>query len=562
MKRSVQMSLACLLILVVVSVAVAQQTATPVVRIGDWVEVGNEVFMNIIASTDIRYRTTKDYDFESRIDDRVNSRNNLDTVVHGGEGDIMYAETRLGVDMRYQKSLQMQVLFEQQSIFDGNLIDNGPDNPGCGITGNPPCRTVPAGQQGWPGPEDERNTVNLERFWIDYKFPGTPLRMRVGADLWATDAAGILSDDDPRFAVFYDGNPVKAYAAAVVQTESSRLGLTDDNDYIYYTFGASVDFKPHRFAIDAAYFRDRATGAVGNAQSVFGQRLDTVMVSPSWKGSFGPINALVQGSFQFGTIDGPANAGSPELDVWSWAAVGYLEADLGIVTPFVAFIYGTGDDNPNDRELNGFSIPHREITIMATGFLDTFDTSTSFGERGTAAPARANYAGGAQFRHSVGNPFSDRLGNTAHRNRAGVVMANTTLSNPGVMMPMAGIKTTPLKGHNVDVWWIWTRLDTLETLQASAIQALPTTVIGADRRRYLAAVRDFDENLTHEFSIAYTWTLNPHFDIRLSGNVILPLDGAKAIARTQDCEPSVLGLQSCEGEDIALRGEARFRARF
>jgi hypothetical protein len=86
--------------------------------------------------------------------------------------------------------------------------------------------------------------------------------------------------------------------------------------------------------------------------------------------------------------------------------------------------------------------------------------------------------------------------------------------------------------------------------------------VGADRRRYLAAVRDFDENLTHEFSVSYTWTLNPHFDIRLTGNVILPQDGAKAIARTQDCEPSVIGLQSCEGEDIALRGEARIRARF
>ena len=65
MKRSMQVVLACLMTLAVVSVAVAQQPATPVVRIGDWVEVGNEVFMNIIASTDIRYRTTKNYDFET-----------------------------------------------------------------------------------------------------------------------------------------------------------------------------------------------------------------------------------------------------------------------------------------------------------------------------------------------------------------------------------------------------------------------------------------------------------------------------------------------------------------
>jgi hypothetical protein len=553
--------LACTIVLLVVPVVAAQQTATPVVRIGDWVEIGNEVFMNIIATTDIRYRTTKDYDFESRIDDRVNSRSNLDTVPHGGEGDLMFAESRLGVDMRYQKSLQMQVLFEQQSIFDGNLIDNNPDNPGCGITGNPPCRTGPPGPA-FPGPAEERNTVNLERFWIDYKFPGTPLRMRVGADLWRTDLAGINSDDDPRFALFYDGNPVKAYAAAVIQTESSRLGLTDDNDYIYYTFGVSFDLKPHRFAIDAAYFRDRASGAIGQPLTRYGQQFDTVLISPSWQGSLGPINAMLQGSFHIGTADGTLAAGRREFDVWNWAAIAYLDVDLGIVKPFVAFIYGTGDDNPNDLELNGFALPHNEITIISGHpFFDTFDTSTSWGERGTAAPARAGYAGGAQFRHTVGNPFSDRIGNLAHRDRNNVVRITSSMSNPGVVMPMAGIKASPLKGHDVDVWWIWTRLDTLETLQAAALQALPATVVGADRRRFLAAVRDFDENLTHEFSIAYTWTLNPHFDIRLTGNIIIPLDGAKAIARTQDCEAAP-GLQPCEGEDIALRGEARFRARF
>jgi hypothetical protein len=260
---------------------------------------------------------------------------------------------------------------------------------------------------------------------------------------------------------------------------------------------------------------------------------------------------MVQGTFQFGTVEGAANAGSPELDVQSWAAVGYLEANLGMATPFVALIYGSGDDDPFDRDLKGFSIPHREITIMASGFLDTFDTSTSFGERGTASPARAGYAGGAQFRHSVGNPFSDRIGNTAHRNRLGVQVVNTPLSNPGVLMPMAGVKLAPLKGHNVDLWWIWTRLDETETLRWSAIQA-----------GVAAALAHFDQSLTHEFSVAYTWTLNPHFDIRLSGNVILPQDGAKDIAATQDCEPSMAGLQSCEGEDVALRGEARFRARF
>ena len=92
-----------------------------------------------------------------------------------------------------------------------------------------------------------------------------------------------------------------------------------------------------------------------------------------------------------------------------------------MVTPFVALIYGTGDEDPFDNELNGFAIPHQDITMIAGHpFFDTMDTSTSWGERGTAAPARAVYAGGAEFRHSVGNPFSNRIGKTTHVMRLGL----------------------------------------------------------------------------------------------------------------------------------------------
>jgi len=291
---------------------------------------------------------------------------------------------------------------------------------------------------------------------------------------------------------------------------------------------------------------------VGQPQTQFGQKQDTVLISPSWQGSFGPINAMVQGSFQFGTVEGSANTRNPDLDVRSWAAIGYLEANLGMVTPFVALIYGSGDEDPFDRDLKGFAIPHREITsISGHPFFDKFDTTVSWGERGSAAPGRVGYAGGAQFRHTVGNPFSDRIGNSTHVNRAGVVLANTSLSNPGVLMPMAGVTIEPLKGHEVSMLWAWVRLDETDTLRVEAIRA--------GVRPGLAR---FEQDLTHEFQLQYTWTLNPHFDIRLTGNVMLPQDGVKTIAATQDCEPSVAGLQRCEGEDVLLKGEARFRARF
>lgn len=73
----IRLILSCAIVLSMVPLVAAQQPATPVVRIGDWVEVGHEVLMNIIAATDIRYRTTKDYDFESRLVGRELSRDGL-----------------------------------------------------------------------------------------------------------------------------------------------------------------------------------------------------------------------------------------------------------------------------------------------------------------------------------------------------------------------------------------------------------------------------------------------------------------------------------------------------
>jgi hypothetical protein len=60
----------------------------------------------------------------------------------------------------------------------------------------------------------------------------------------------------------------------------------------------------------------------------------------------------------------------------------------------------------------------------------------------------------------------------------------------------------------------------------------------------------------------WQWTLNPHFDIRVSGEIAIPGNGYKDIARLADCEPGIPGVQSCDGDDPALKAEARFRARF
>ena len=66
----------------------------------------------------------------------------------------------------------------------------------------------------------------------------------------------------------------------------------------------------------------------------------------------------------------------------------------------------------------------------------------------------------------------------------------------------------------------------------------------------------------HEFGGYYQWTLNPYFDIRLAGNVAFLGSGFKDIARLADCNLQTPGLQACDGNNVALKGEVRFRARF
>jgi hypothetical protein len=469
--RLAQVALIGGLVLTVASMATAQQVAQPIVRLGNWIEVGNDVFMHLMASADIRYKTVHNWDFEDKVRDRIPDRGPGNTTTQEGESDLSYAELRLGAEFRYQKNLTLYLLFEHQQIFDGNLIDdrsNSTNPGGTDVFGRAAVSENPA--------------FHIERYWIDYKFAGTPLRLRVSADPWYQDQAGLVSDDDPRFALFGDFGDVDVMAAAVVQFESQRLGLTNDNDFIYYTFSGGYNLKPHRFQLDVTYFRDRFQGAdtaspVQSTRSSLGfqgQKTDSVLIMGSWSGRVGPVRALMQGNILTGTARGGTSTVAGALptgvapgrhyDIFAGSVVAYAEADRGMVRPFVGLIYGSGDGDPTDNKLHGFmTLPVRDTTDMkGSSFFSLFEISPAFAGRDYACPARAQGVtvpgagprnigtavlggsagtGFAECSHSQGQPFNDRLGNTSH------LGINTTYSNPGSLLVPAGVKLFPLKGH-------------------------------------------------------------------------------------------------------------------
>src|SRR5256885_4526896 len=101
MKRRAQIALMGIVILAVASLAAAQGTLQvpsgtpqPAMRFGNFIEIGNDVLMHIIATNDFRYNTTTNWDFEHKVRDRVNSRNPEDTVLQGGESDLFWLLSR------------------------------------------------------------------------------------------------------------------------------------------------------------------------------------------------------------------------------------------------------------------------------------------------------------------------------------------------------------------------------------------------------------------------------------------------------------------------------------
>ncbi len=523
MKRGMQGVVIGIIGLAVVSMAAAQGRPTPVVRMGDWVEVGNEVFMNLIASNDLRYRTTHNYDFEDELQDRVTSRNPVSSLAQFGECDCLWTETRLGVDFRYQKNLTMRVLLEAQTILDGNLIDDRSNS------------TSPSGAPSPPfaGTSGEDNGFHIERAWIDYAFPGTPVRMRVGAHLWFHDAAGLFGDDDPGIFFFARLGANKEWelkAAAVIQQEASRLGLVNDNDNVYYlgtlAYNGKFQGQAYRLALDVMYQRDRFNGGprTGTVQA---QEHDYVVLMPNLTWNLGRLSGLAQFNFGVGDADG---TDGQDYDIMTWAVVGQVELNLGIVRPLVGIIYAQGDDDPTDNDLEGFNnFTHNDIGL--TGFTRFFNTFDGFMNDFSPTPARSALAPFGT--HTVYNYLHDRLGNNAH---TGIVSA---LSNPGTVLIPVGLKIFPVKQVQVNLYYMYVGLEDAATLER-------------------LAGRSIDESLWHEVGMKWIWTLNPHFNIQVRGVLAIPDDGIKDLAATVTCPDG----NPCQGDDVALMGEVSFRGRF
>ncbi|MGQ4808927.1 hypothetical protein NKDENANG_02322 [Candidatus Entotheonellaceae bacterium PAL068K] len=496
MKHVQRLAVACVLVLALGSMAAAQ-APTPVTRMGNWVEIGNEAWMDIIGTIDMRWDTQHNPDFEDDIRDRGDGGTRLT--------DAYRAEIRWGADFMYKKNLRTRILFETDQIFDGNRID-GADNFG------------------------------VERFWVDYKWPGTPLRMRAGAALVQVTQAGMINDDNPGFAVYAEFPTWSLWASAYIRQEGSRTSpdpapaLANDNDNLYYNWGIFyTGMRPHRFQLDVIYYRDR-----------FDQSDDTdvVQIQPSWTGRFGPISGLLEFGLVTGSVEDVET--DNDYDVLAWTAVAYLDVRVGMFQPFVGIIYGSGDDDASDNDLEGFDPCNLSCTTGLTGGKFGFLTTAYSGEVALTSPARSTRLNNNEFRfrHPGTNPYSTALGTGAH------VGVTTGYSNPGTIVVPAGVHIFPALGHQLTLFYVYNGI-----IEDKLLEDIDPT----DHRYSTAAY--------HEVAAMWNWTINPHFDIRVYGGIAIPAGLARDIAETV-FECGDRGTEQCSGEDPALRAEIRLRGRF
>ena len=513
MKRLQLWALIGVLALAMAGVAAAQSTPEPVVRMGDWIEIGDDAWMNIIGANTMRYRWTDNLDFDSDVQDKPGTTNLSSGSCLESECDIFQIETRFGADFRYKKDLTMRVLFEQQHVYDGRSIDG-----------------------------NEGLDPHVERAWIDYKVPNTGLRIRVGAHLWIQDPLGWVGDDDPGFDIYYEAGPLELHAAAMIEQDGTRLGLANDNDLIYYLFDVAYNLKPHRFSLNIYAARDRyCPDCPDEANSRM--KTDVVNITPAWEGKFSIFKFVLQGSVAVGEASrGPAPGDKLDIFAYAFQAVG--ELDLGKIKPFFSILYGSGDDDPNDDELNAYaSQVSKEITLGGSSIMSVLRTNSSMYSGVEQDPMYSGIFGvnSANSRLRSGdNWFNNNWG--AHQSydiRGGY-------AGPGSFHPAFGVRFFPVKGWEIAAHWAGRFIIETDTIEAQ-----------------LGGPADIDKFLYQEIGALVIWKLSKHFDVLAKGRMMIPGEGAKDLAEQAD--PANCGRtapDTCDGDDIALVGQVKIRARF
>jgi len=446
---------------------------------------------------------------------------------------------------------------------------------------------------------DERaadvNWLNLERAQLTWK-TGVVGDLTVGFDVHLFDPEGglIYQDEDPGMWLVGSNGPISwnlGYHKRLQKNRGTQLGLggvvgapfttaSNPSDHDADIFQARVGFNlpldggniisisplflyyarhvPQSGSADAGVGNLVAcptltctggAGAAFNPSIADDSKANIYFPGLVLTGKFGPLQATVEGVYQFGDIENlnPAHFGFSNMDFSSWAVFGELALDLtsqGIgLTPFINVDYRSGDDDPYDDSLEGYvAISDLTSALRKDGF--KFQSLTSMGTPLFGAGGEAAWGfntGGRGTGPSIGSIIDDisLSSGVFFNNRFGKA------DNPGLLKITGGIlgKITPQVDMKAAVSYL--RFDTVEPIQAEAAAnqlsrgitpascAAQSAAGGARsaRAKCTAGTLSVSEDMGVELNFNIGWSPVPAFRIQPFASVFIPLDGAEDVSR-------------------------------
>ena len=339
---------------------------------------------------------------------------------------------------------------------------------------------------------DERGGKNfassnfgLERLHGTYQLPGN-MRFHAGFDIWGVDVIDggglVYGDDNPGFWLTGDYDNVSFSVGYFKLSENNYLdksvlassgygfddfgGKNDDRDlyggYLTLTPAEGQKIQPF-YVFDR--IRDVPNGTLleafmDSAGALPYERatpdIDSHHMGAYYTGKFGPLELFAEGVYQFGKADDTRlntlnPAFSNDYDISAYAFAGDVALDLkeqvGFgVKPHLGFTYTSGDDDPTDNNLEGY-----------TGVTNAQRFSQYWGGENTII-GDTNFALGSVLYGYIpelygnGTPvFTGGLENFAGA-------GNGRGDNPGMTMTSVGLTVTPkrfliLKSNVNSFWW-------------------------------------------------------------------------------------------------------------
>jgi hypothetical protein len=224
------------------------------------------------------------------------------------------------------------------------------------------------------GKDQFSSNFGLERLHGTFKLPMN-MRLHAGYDIWGVDvidAAGLVyGDDNPGFWVTGDYDKWSfnvGYFKLLennFQAEVNKLLDLDDSDRDL--FGGYLTFTPEEGQkIQPFYMYDRirdvSTGTLLNylmGNTGAKPKTDSHHIGAYYTGKFGILELFFEGVYQFGKAEETGLAYN-DYDISAYAFSGdiafKLDTEKGFgIKPRIGFLYTTGDDDPNDDELGGYT---------------------------------------------------------------------------------------------------------------------------------------------------------------------------------------------------------------